>query len=600
MRWFGSGVAGLFLLLAVDGAKSAEEFVSHAKNDGDAVALQVPRAKVADEFVSHPANQALSLLSRASVEVIGSLVISFLGKENLDKERLMCMVTSSEQFASDVMEMVSNLVMMLQSGLGMPGGMNDISMDALHKAPPVIRFEMGSGDDHEGEEEVHKSVKEQISDTKAALAKAVKKEDYSMAAHLKSRVEALEAAEAFKEATAKNTSEALDMFYGGGRRLLSDGAKDAMKSSSALLKAGAVFIDVGVTLQNIVLLAHHIGEDCVQGDTLRALQTAARHMKDLRYVAGHFLVNGADVVEELTDSVAAYHAQNFTRFGADLGNALRKVFLSHEKGIVPEAVLTKEVMASVAQGLVKGFFGKGFTMNVKLDKDPMDPLHIDIEDCIASNMVFFQEVFSSVMYLYSSEVQGEAVHEGVITDKQLQQGSAYDDEEEAGIQKGRFGTAVALAMMQMPDALQKCGLGKDQASMLIDSVKNFGEGMAVTVATPNVLPSNKVLMDNLQKTLDDWSSLAWYEFGYDVGTLLQELLLALFPQEYSFDEGGVLRKELLIGETMATRLVGGGRALLVVPALLAAVVVAGRRFQRLGSRDVGGLDLEALSMAGVE
>lgn len=586
MRWSVFPLAtGVALLLAATGVTSQASIEAQFESGDHGRALSAPQHEPAPEkrFRSDAADQALVLLSKASVEVIGSLVISFLGKEDLDREKLECMVTDSEKFAADVMEMSSNLIMMLQTGLGMNGGIDDVHINALKTLKgqaPVIRFQTGDGAAEVAE--TSKNLTQDVVDIKVALAKAVEEEHYMRAARLKKELEAIEATIELKKQTKKNTSQSLDVFYGGGRRLKETELQAAMKSGGMLMKASAVFIDIGVTLQQVVMLAHHIGENCLEGDTLRALKTAAKHMRDVKYIAGHFLANGADVVEELTDCVEAYHSHNFTRFGSDIGVALRKVLLSHDSNAMPEAIMTKEVMADIAQGLVKGFFGKGFVLNVQLEKDALDPLHIDIEACIANNMLFFKEVFSSVMYLYSQKVEEEAKSQGLV-----RQGAQEKRE-----QKGRFGTAVALAMMQLPDALQKCGLHKGQSDMLVDSIKNFGEGMQITVQTPNVAPDHAALKANLHQTLKDWSELHWYQFGFDVGLLLQEMLLTLFPTEYSFDTNGVLQK--VLSETpVPGRLARGLPAMIAVPGFLLAAVVVVQRVRRQHTRVIDHRDVES-------
>merc|ERR1719162_1548696 len=134
-------------------------------------------------------------------------------------------------------------------------------------------------------------------------------------------------------------------------------------------------------------------------------------------------------------------------------------------------------------GFVKGFFGEGFTLGIDLRDDPDDTLHVDLERCVANNLGFFNEVFSAAVMGPSSKL-----------DSAKMKAEAQDNPGQAlaqGMQEQQqeFGVAMAVAAMELPDALGRCGLGSRQADMLIDAIKAFGDGMRLTLSTPNKIGS---------------------------------------------------------------------------------------------------------------
>eukprot|EP00418_Pyrodinium_bahamense_P019873 CAMPEP_0179126636 /NCGR_PEP_ID=MMETSP0796-20121207/59951_1 /TAXON_ID=73915 /ORGANISM="Pyrodinium bahamense, Strain pbaha01" /LENGTH=234 /DNA_ID=CAMNT_0020825391 /DNA_START=140 /DNA_END=841 /DNA_ORIENTATION=+ len=98
------------------------------------------------------------------------------------------------------------------------------------------------------------------------------------------------------------------------------------------LGASKVFLELGMSIQKIALLSHHMVKDCIRGDALKALKVAAEHMRNVKYIAGHVQANGADIVHEIGDAVSCWHDEKYRCFGRNMGTALRKVLLSSDTG----------------------------------------------------------------------------------------------------------------------------------------------------------------------------------------------------------------------------------------------------------------------------
>ena len=142
----------------------------------------------------------------------------------------------------------------------------------------------------------------------------------------------------------------------------------------------------GYSVHHIAYLTRDVARQCGQGDAFRALQLAGRHLRSLRYVEGRLIANGADVVTELADARQSYQQGDFRTFGRDLGRVFRKVLLARNAdGDLPEGLPDKLVLANVTAGMLRGFFGEGFALNIHTQPGD-DPLHIDLHNCIGQNL----------------------------------------------------------------------------------------------------------------------------------------------------------------------------------------------------------------------
>lgn len=277
-------------------------------------------------------------------------------------------------------------------------------------------------------------------------------------------------------------------------------------------QAFPMVMELGISIEQITKEVHELMGKCIHSDAKLAMQEAGEHARNLDYVTGHFLANGADIVDELADAVMAYEHQNATRFGNDFGKAMRKVFLSsNAEGKLPEGMPGNMELGNVTSGVLKGFFGRGTYMDINLAKDPRHPLHVDMHHCVKENLGFFQQMWASTMYLYAQSAAG-------VGSAASSSGAGLGSD--AG--KMQFGTVLAMSMMELPGAIGKCGIDSEHEGMIMDSVKSLGSGMSANFNLPDDDPSKKQMTNNLARTVKKWSENNWYEFGRELGTLLQE------------------------------------------------------------------------------
>jgi len=491
-------------------------------------------------------DEELMALSSSATQVSGALVEAFLHKQNLQKGELECMVQGTGSLSGNIMMVSSHTTMLLQQILGIrhskipfAAGMEAKAMKAAEESGSMGSYDDGAGD---------------ISAKVDALTKSEGGATTNSASS--EEPEAQPQAEAGQTGThGKTATKSLDFFY-NNRRL----QQQKMSSASLAMSASAVFMELGFSIQRIVKLTHDVVKKCVHGDGLLALQKAGKHMRNMRYLSGHFVANGADVVHELSAALLHWKQNNLTAFGHDLGTALRKVILSNNPNAsLPEGMPGKEVMTNVSVGLVNGFFGDGFYLNIDADHGKSPPMHIDLHKCLGDNLKFFQQVWASTMYFFAQRAAGAR---GVRVSKRR-----------AEKEQAKFGTVLAFTMMQFPRAMRKCNIGKEQEEMLMDAIKGMG-GLRFSFETPRGTTTSRDKAEKqLAKTVQAWSDQQWSGFGENLGILLQMFVLIVFKQKYTVDHEGRLRRQLLGLSQIPQPSDGGESSSLLTPALLVLTVV---------------------------
>lgn len=234
---------------------------------------------------------------------------------------------------------------------------------------------------------------------------------------------------------------------------------------------------------------------------------------------------------ELADSVTAYKGEDYRQFGSDLGTALRKVLLSNAAdSSLPEGLPGKEVLGNVSDGLLRGLFGEGAEVDLKLPGDiDHEPtvIHVDLHQCVSNNLKFFQAAWSELMFFYAKRAAG------VVPEKE----------------KFEWGTAVGLTMLKVPDVMKKCSLGPTEQEALEDAIKGLatgGAGIRFSYKPPEGSEVSKSMLENhMAITVKDWAKMHWNDFGTDLGHLLQEMAVTVYNQKYMVDDHGVLRRRIL-------------------------------------------------------
>lgn len=195
------------------------------------------------------------------------------------------------------------------------------------------------------------------------------------------------------------------------------------------------------------------------------------------------------------------------------------------------------------------------------------PIHIDLHECVSRNLKFFQYAFGSTMFFYAQ--------------KASQGGDAKEKE------KGEMGAALAFAMFKLPSVLRRCNINEDQEDMLKESIQAMGKGMQFHLELPGEAPTRDRYAKQMETTIQDWEKMQWYDFGKDLGKLLQDMALTVYAQKYTIDSSGALHRLLGTSEVTnaypATKSFGAFRGVpffIVACFLVVLLAVKGQRVAR--------------------
>lgn len=318
-------------------------------------------------------------------------------------------------------------------------------------------------------------------------------------------------------------------------------------AQGTLVSAG---MDGSMKLTSLVTLATTLMKNCVKGDALAMLKETGEHFIDMQYLGHRFLVSGVDIAHRLSDAIVAYERKDWHRFGADIGTSIRKILLSNSTrgSRLPEGVPEEAIIQETTEGLMGGFFRSGTGVEITDSAAPDVDIQLDLHRCIAGNHEFFKEVWLAMWNLIAElSVQvGNHDFQNPFTDKN-------DD----GSQPKWMGE-IMVAMMQVPMALSRCNIDADTQEMLMQAIKSI-KYLKVHFLFPQHMITADEATKRMAMAIQSWTNWDFKGFGTQIGKLLREFVLMMYPQQYSVDASGRLRRQL-IGESAATKVVKVGGA----------------------------------------
>jgi len=524
-------------------------------------------------------------VSAASDQFTEAAITAFLGKTQLPPAEMQCIQDGSGEIAGNVGKVASQFGLILQQALGV----NVPLIPDLTTASPGAAFNpfgasSSSSSSSDGAGSIGSMADQILAGQSGQAQTAARAPALAVAAHVPAP------ATTAAPAPVSPSDPSMDFFYNSGRRLAMLPGMPVSSGTGVSSMMGPqsfpMAMELGFTMKQIVSETQDLIGTCIHSDAKSAFQQAGQHAMSLKHITGHFMANGADIVNELSDAVLAYEKKNATQFGTDFGTAMRKLFLSNNtNGNLPEGLPDDKQIANLTSGFLQGFFGKGTFLNVHLAKDPNNPLNVDMHNCVQKNVAFFQQIWGAGAFLFEQKAAGVS--------STPSQGGLDSD---AG--RIQFGTTLAFTMMEMPSAMSKCGISSEQQSMIMDAVKSMGAGVSTKVQLPGMNVSKTQLTDDFAALMKEWSAGHWFEAGTNLGALMQESAVKFYPMKYSIDANGFLRRQLLpqLGAQ------GGMGVLMVMPAALmmvaAFMVVKNRRlltrgFSRPRGAGFGSLGVEA-------
>jgi len=315
-------------------------------------------------------------------------------------------------------------------------------------------------------------------------------------------------------------------------------------AQSTMVSAG---LDGAMKLTSLATMATSLFKGCVKGDALAMLKKTGAHMINMQYLAHRFLVSGVDIAHHLAAAINSYEAKDWHGFGSHIGVAFRKVLLStSEAGSrLPEGVPEEAIIQETTQGLMDGFFTRGTGVEITDQKAPDVDIQLDLHRCIAGNDEFFKEGWLAMWNLIAQLSANGAQH-GIKGIQDLMMGKTAN----ANGGQPKWMGEMMIAMMQVPLALNRCNIGVDTQQMFMEAIKSMK-----SVKVHFLFPDHKITGDEatkrMAKAVESWTNWNFKEFGKQIGALLREFVLLMYPvgnnkypQMYSVDINGRLRRQL--------------------------------------------------------
>eukprot|EP00933_Yihiella_yeosuensis_P035920 TRINITY_DN29591_c0_g1_i2.p1 TRINITY_DN29591_c0_g1~~TRINITY_DN29591_c0_g1_i2.p1 ORF type:complete len:515 (+),score=105.39 TRINITY_DN29591_c0_g1_i2:76-1620(+) len=309
-----------------------------------------------------------------------------------------------------------------------------------------------------------------------------------------------------------------------------------LSSPGMLMTASGIVLEFGYSLQKVAALSHQIMDSCVKGDALVASVLAMHRMTDIAYVGMHVVGNGADLCEDLMAGASLWEEGDRKGFGTKLGGVMRKVLLSNKKLETPKAkaLPASRVLANITESFLATFFGPGMTFDLTLKPSDsgspgVESLHLDLHKCIGENADFFEKVESSAKYMLADSVQSSR--------------SAHSETPQV----------LAYVLAQLPELLDNCKLGAPQKEMLKDAFSGM-QGLSKDKVAFNFntgrpgVATEEAFFNRMSRTARHWQNLMAYpedggvKLGHDLGILAQDVARVVFPEKYSVDSLGRLRR----------------------------------------------------------
>lgn len=193
----------------------------------------------------------------------------------------------------------------------------------------------------------------------------------------------------------------------------------------------------------------------------------------------------------------------------------------------------------------------------------MQEADISLHDCIAENMMFFRSAWGAIAGMMTGLRQ--SVHGVKLTPAEQ---AAAGKKEQA---------ALAQALISLPGAMQRCSTSTGQTVNLKQALGAFEDGRMSLQLPPRKAGVIDLSVD-LTAALKSWTDHDFSGFGFRLGRLLQRFALLAFPQKYSVDTDGGLRR--VVGDWSNTTAAGAPLGLISLGVVALGVVLSFTWLQR--------------------
>jgi hypothetical protein len=210
-----------------------------------------------------------------------------------------------------------------------------------------------------------------------------------------------------------------------------------------------------------------------------------------------------------------------------------------------------------------GFFVGGSSMEITDSARPDVDIPLNLHRCVAENQPFFKGIFLAI---WGAIAQFSANGEDHGLGSSAAKGSP------------RWTGELMIAMMQLPAALQRCDIDVEHQGMLMEAIQTIGH-LNVHMSFPRGRATLDEISARMANAVEQWTDWHFTSFGREVGVMLREFVLMVYPLKYSVDKGGLLRRDLAsIKED--DKSIAPGFVALIAAAMIVGSAIAGRKLHR--------------------
>jgi hypothetical protein len=153
---------------------------------------------------------------------------------------------------------------------------------------------------------------------------------------------------------------------------------------------------------------------------------------------------------------------------------------------------------------------------------------LDLHRCVAGNEQFFKEIFLAIWNAIAQFSANGQQH-------------GFGASSEGGTPK--WTGELMIALMQLPSALERCNVDAETQGMFMESIQTLGQ-VKVHLDFPKGKATIDEISERMAEAVEDWTEWEFEKFGKNVGVMLREFLLRVYPMKYSVDKNGRLRRQL--------------------------------------------------------
>jgi len=271
-----------------------------------------------------------------------------------------------------------------------------------------------------------------------------------------------------------------------------------------------------MAITQMVTSIRALATTCFKADGLALMKTAGQHISDLNWLKTRFATQGVNIARTAADGIIKYGEKDYHGFGHDIGKIGRKITLSTAVGDAPlppmSAAESQLITEQVMEGVTNGLFMAGSTLDITDNLDSKVHISVDLNRCMYGNRHEWENIFEGTWGVIAKFAAG---------------GKNMLAPNAAGVPMGAdnaWQSDLMMAMVGLPMAAQKCGLGFDVINDLKRATKSMN-GLKFKFRFPNS-QTNSVneVNEKMAKAIKDWTNQDYRKFGDHLGHFTRDMV----------------------------------------------------------------------------